>query len=201
MANITFKDLPTRASLTNNDFFVINSSDKTTLPEGKVGFNTLKSALKDGLITTNYFFEGEKNVLVQTTANGINTININDDNGQLITFDNLNIYKKVFGSFQFECLRTGTVSLANAMCQYSLTWIPVNTAPGVPKIPQFLIKDAYVSINDTTVQSSSSSVQNTQTNSFVPTGNGNFRLTVKFTQANANAKAKVIYKITLFQKE
>lgn len=194
MANVTFNDLPTRPSFGSKDFVIINSSDRTTLPEGKVSFSTLKTALTQGIIDTYYFFENEKNVTVKTNSTGDNTIIVNNS-GNVIRFDRA--YNKVFGSFQIECIRTGNVSLSNVLCQYDLRWIPTLVAPGVPRLPQYLLKENSIAINNTTVEGSS--VQNIQTNSFVPAGAGNFSIRVKFTQNVPSAKAKVMFKLTLFQ--
>jgi hypothetical protein len=199
MANITFNDLPTRTGINpNNDFFIINSSNRSVLPEGKVRFSTVEAALRRGLITTYYNFQGENNVTIKTSSTTTNTITINDEGRAVIFRDS---FDKVFGSFQIECLRTGNVTLANVLCQYTLTWIPVSTTGGAPRLPQKLIEDAYLPINNSTAQTTASNFQNLQTNSFLPLGTGNFRLTVKFTQNSPTAKAKINYKLTLFQPE
>jgi hypothetical protein len=196
MANITFNDLPTRASLGSNDFFIINSSNRAVLPEGKINYNTLKKEIREDLLTTNYNFNGQNNVIVKTSSTANNTITIND-RGKLIIFDNPN--NKVFGFFQLECLRTGTVTLPNVLCQYSLLWIPVDTRPGVPRLPQILVNNAFIAINNSTTTITNSFFQNIQIDNFTPQGNGNFRLTVRFTQDIPAAKAMVDYKLTLFQ--
>jgi hypothetical protein len=198
MANVTFNNLPDRGTLGSNDFFVINSSDRLTLPEGKVNFNILRSKIREGLLTGNYFFEGQKSVIVKTSSTTDNTITINDEN-RLILFDNPN--NVVYGSFQLECLRTGTVTLNNALCQYSLQWIPVNTQPGIPRLPITLIDNVYIPINNSTQTITNSNFQNLQLNSFTPLGSGNFRLTVKFTLDAPTAKALVNYKLTLLQQQ
>ena len=198
MANITFNDLPERGTLGSDDFFVINSSNRPTLPEGKVNFNILKSRIMKDLSTGNYFFEGQKNVIVKTSSTADNTITINDEN-RLVLFDSPNT--PVYGSFQLECLRTGTVSLDNVLCQYSLQWIPVNTTPGIPRLPITLIDNVYIPINNSTQTINSSNFQNLQLNSFIPLGSGNFRLTVKFTLDAPTAKALVNYKLTLSQQQ
>lgn len=198
MANVTFNDLPTRATLGSNDFFVINSSNRSVLPEGKVSFNTLKKEIRQDLLTTNYNFDDQKNVIVKTSSTTSNTITINDE-GKLVVFDNPN--NKVFGFFQLECLRSGTVTLPDVLCQYSLIWIPVNTQPGIPRTPQTLINNAYIPINNSTTTITNSFFQNLQIDAFTPLGNGNFRLTVRFTQDVPSAKAVVHYKLALFQQD
>lgn len=196
MANVTFNDLPNRTTVGNNDFFVINSSDRTVLPEGKVGFNVLKTAIQSNTLTTNYFRNTINNVQVKTAATGDNLITINDT-GKLFTFPKKN--SNAYGIFQLSCRRTGPVPLTNVLAFFNLLWY--NRATQTTNAVGLLgsLDPLSLPINNGSGSPSSSTIHNTFLSIPVGDGIGFMQLEVSFSQNLPSARAIVETSSWLFQ--
>lgn len=196
MANVTFNDLPTRAAVGNNDFFIINSSDRNVLPEGRVGFNVVKNAIQSDTVTSNYFRKTTNNVQVKTAATGDNLITINDA-GRLFTFPKKNT--NAYGIFQLSCRRTGPVALTNVLAFFNLRWYNRTTQRTNAIGLLGSLDPLSLPINNGSGSPSSATIHNTFLSFPVGDGIGYMQLEVSFSNNLPNARAVVETSSWLFQ--